>query len=87
MNTISVESSANKFLSFRIQADECDRLWVLDTGTIGIGETTMQACPYTLNVFDLKTDKLLRQYRLRSEDINQVSSFFLVCLILFLFFY
>ncbi|KAL6440479.1 hypothetical protein ACFW04_003182 [Cataglyphis niger] len=56
---------------YRIHADACDRLWVLDTGTIGIGETNMQACPYTLNVFDLKTDKIIRQYRLRPEDINQ----------------
>lgn len=52
--------------------DICDRLWVLDTGTIGIDETTIQVCPYTLNVFDLTTDKLLRQYRLRLQDINQV---------------
>lgn len=56
--------------------DTCDRLWVLDTGTIGIEETTVQVCPYTLNVFDLTTDKLLRQYRLRSEDINQVYNSF-----------
>ena len=56
----------------RIHADSCDRLWVLDTGTIGIGNTTVQACPYTLNVFDLTTDKLIRQYKLRPEDINQV---------------
>lgn len=54
----------------RIHADSCDRLWVLDTGTIGIGNTTIQACPYTLNIFDLTSDKLLRQYRLRAEDIN-----------------
>lgn len=54
----------------RIHADTCDRLWVLDTGTIGIGNTTIQACPYTLNIFDLTTDTLLRQYRLRAEDIN-----------------
>lgn len=45
-------------------------MWVLDTGTIGIGNTTIQACPYTLNIFDLTSDKLLRQYRLRAEDIN-----------------
>ncbi|CAD6208790.1 GSCOCG00003598001-RA-CDS [Cotesia congregata] len=57
--------------AYRIHADECDRLWVLDTGTIGIGNTTVQACPYTLNVFDLKTDKVLRKYRLRPDDINQ----------------
>ncbi|XP_051172955.1 protein yellow-like [Leptopilina boulardi] len=56
---------------YRIHADACDRLWVLDTGTIGIGNTTVQACPYTLNVFDLTTDKLIRQYKLRPDDINQ----------------
>ncbi|XP_076654785.1 protein yellow-like [Halictus rubicundus] len=58
--------------AYRIHADACDRLWVLDTGTIGIGNTTVQACPYTLNVFDLTTDKILRQYRLRPEDINMI---------------
>ncbi|XP_015517295.2 protein yellow [Neodiprion lecontei] len=56
---------------YRIHADKCDRLWVLDTGTIGIGNTTVQACPYTLNVFDLTTDKLIREYKLRPEDTNQ----------------
>lgn len=45
---------------------------MLDVGTIGIGNTTVQACPYTLNVFDLTTDKILRQYKLRPEDVNQV---------------
>lgn len=35
----------------------------------------MQVCPYTLNVFDLATDKLLRRYMLRPEDINQVVAF------------
>lgn len=87
MNKISVESILQIIISFffhRIHADECDRLWVLDTGTIGIDETTVQACPYTLNVFDLKTDKLLRQYRLRSEDINQVKQL-LFCLMCFFF--
>ncbi|XP_012254015.2 protein yellow [Athalia rosae] len=55
---------------YRIHADQCDRLWVLDTGTLGIGNTTVQACPYTLNVFDLTTDKIVRQYKLRPEDTN-----------------
>lgn len=67
----SIYNTNNIFLC-RIHADTCDRLWVLDTGTIGIGDTTVQACPYTLNVFDLNTDRVLRQYRLRPEDINSV---------------
>lgn len=59
----------------------CDRLWVLDTGTIGIDETTVQACPYTLNIFDLKTDKIIRKYKLRSDDINEVYKSVCICFI------
>uniref|UniRef100_A0ABD2VW93 Protein yellow n=1 Tax=Trichogramma kaykai TaxID=54128 RepID=A0ABD2VW93_9HYME len=55
---------------YRIHADTCNRLWVLDVGTVGIGNETVQACPYTLNVFDLTTDTLIRRYVLRPEDVN-----------------
>lgn len=57
--------------AYRIKADECDRLWVLDTGTFGIGNTTTNPCPYTLNVFNLHSSKRIRKYVLRPEDINQ----------------
>lgn len=56
---------------YRIKADKCGRLWVLDTGTVGIGNTTQQLCPYALNIFDLKTNTRLRRYELRAEDTNQ----------------
>ncbi|XP_058814195.1 protein yellow [Topomyia yanbarensis] len=55
---------------YRIKADKCDRLWLLDTGTVGIGNTTQQLCPYALNIFDLKTNRRLRRYELRAEDTN-----------------
>lgn len=55
---------------YRIKADRCDRLWVLDTGTFGIGNTTTNPCPYALNVFDLRTDRRIRRYELRPEDTN-----------------
>ncbi|XP_044731122.1 protein yellow-like [Chrysoperla carnea] len=55
---------------YRIKVDECDRLWVLDTGTTGIGNTTQNPCPYALNVFDLKTDTRIRRYVFRPEDTN-----------------
>jgi hypothetical protein len=55
---------------YRIKADACDRLWVLDTGTFGIGNTTQNPCPYTLNVFDLFTNRRIRKYRFRPEDTN-----------------
>ncbi|KAG5682553.1 hypothetical protein PVAND_011898 [Polypedilum vanderplanki] len=55
---------------YRIKADRCGRLWVLDTGTIGIGNTTQNVCPYALNVFDLATDRRIRRYEFRPEDTN-----------------
>ncbi|CAH0560780.1 unnamed protein product [Brassicogethes aeneus] len=55
---------------YRMKADKCDRLWVLDTGTFGIGNTTQNPCPYALNIFDLKTNQRLRRYEFRPEDTN-----------------
>lgn len=55
---------------YRIKADQCGRLWVLDTGTIGIGNTTRNVCPYSLNVYDLNTNTRIRRYELRPEDTN-----------------
>ncbi|XP_050441579.1 protein yellow [Adelges cooleyi] len=56
--------------TYRVKADTCNRLWVLDSGTVGIGNTTKQVCPYAIHVFDLTTDKVLRKYTLRPEDTN-----------------
>ena len=43
---------------------------MLDTGTIGIGNTTQNVCPYALNVFDLATDRRIRRYEFNAEDTN-----------------
>lgn len=43
---------------------------MLDTGTVGIGNTTQNLCPYALNVFDLATDRRIRRYEFRPEDTN-----------------
>nr|CAH7754899.1 unnamed protein product [Callosobruchus chinensis] len=56
---------------YRIHADKCDRLWVLDTGTYGIAETMQSVCPYAINIFDLKTNTKIRRYEFRPEDTNQ----------------
>ncbi|EDW66362.1 protein yellow [Drosophila virilis] len=56
--------------AYRIKVDECGRLWVLDTGTVGIGNTTTNPCPYAVNVFDLTTNTRIRRYVLRAEDTN-----------------
>ncbi len=43
----------------------------MDTGTVGIGNTTQNLCPYALNVIDLATDRRIRRYEFRPEDTNQ----------------
>lgn len=55
---------------YRIKVDQCGRLWVLDTGTVGIGNTTQNVCPYAINVFDLQTNRRIRRYEFRPEDTN-----------------
>ncbi|CAH1134539.1 unnamed protein product [Ceutorhynchus assimilis] len=55
---------------YRIHVDQCDRLWVLDTGTFGIDTTTQNPCPYAINIFDLRTDTRIHRYEFRKEDTN-----------------
>ncbi|CAG9792104.1 unnamed protein product [Diatraea saccharalis] len=55
--------------AYRIKADKCDRLWVLDVGTYGYDPNVTNLCPYTLNVYDLNTDQRIRKYVFRPEDI------------------
>ncbi|XP_022115671.2 protein yellow-like [Pieris rapae] len=54
---------------YRIKADKCDRLWVLDVGTYGYDPNVTNVCPYALSVYDLHTNQRLRRYVFRSEDI------------------
>lgn len=54
---------------YRIKADKCDRLWVLDVGTYGYDANTSNLCPYAINVYDLNTDQRIRRYVFRDEDI------------------
>lgn len=53
------EDNATKIVStFRIRADECDRLWVLDTGLADILGKADQITPPKILIYDLKTDKV-----------------------------
>lgn len=54
----------------KVKADSCDRLWVLDTGTIGFFNTTTRLCPITLSVYDLKTNIRLRKYELPLNNLT-----------------
>nr|XP_003708507.2 PREDICTED: protein yellow-like [Megachile rotundata] len=58
---------------FRIQVDECDRLWVLDTGKTNVAEGGKQICPPAIFIFDLTTDTLIRKYVLPEEQVKEDS--------------
>lgn len=61
--------------TFRVRADECDRLWVMDTGLADIlGDATSYATP-SLAIFDLYTDKLIRRHYF-PESLLKEDSFF-----------
>ncbi|KAL0104712.1 hypothetical protein PUN28_016383 [Cardiocondyla obscurior] len=58
---------------FRVQVDECDRLWVLDSGKTELAKRSKQICPPAIFIFDLRTDTLVRKYTLPDEQIKQDS--------------
>ncbi|XP_017461593.1 PREDICTED: protein yellow [Rhagoletis zephyria] len=58
---------------FRIRADRCGRLWVLDSRIAGVLENTTIFGPAQLLVYDLHNDNLLRRYRFPSSHIKQGS--------------
>lgn len=61
--------------TFRIRVDECDRLWVMDTGLADILGSPKQLAPPALVIFDLKTDKLIRRYAFKASDSKSETFF------------
>ncbi|CAH2037590.1 unnamed protein product, partial [Iphiclides podalirius] len=56
---------------FRVAIDECNRLWVMDTGKIGDKEE----CPPQLLAFDLNTDELIYRHKVNSTSYVASSLF------------
>lgn len=61
--------------TFRVRVDECDRLWVMDTGLADILGSPKQIAPPALVIFDLNTDKLIRRYTFQPSDIKSETFF------------
>lgn len=75
-NSVSQAPYDTKIVNtFRVRADECDRLWVMDAGLNNILEDPQLLSPPKLLIFDLKTDKLLRTFPLQAGDIKEDSFF------------
>lgn len=60
---------------FRIRVDECDRLWVMDIGSVDILDNPKQIAPPALVIFDLKTDKLIKRFTIPSAYIKDDTFF------------
>lgn len=50
---------------FRTKVDACDRLWGVDTGVDDILGNATVVQPVRIFVFDLKTDKVVYQIKIR----------------------
>lgn len=75
-NSLEETTENNRIVStFRVNVDSCDRLWVMDTGLADILGQPKQIAPNAIVVFDLKTDKLIRRYDLKTEDLKEDSFF------------
>lgn len=58
-----------------MEVDRCNRLWVLDTGATNLANGVVQTCPVKLDVFDLKTDMLVRRYNIPKNQTSTDSLF------------
>lgn len=47
---------------YRVKADECSRLWVLDTGTVNAFESADNICPFKVVAFDLRNDQIVHTF-------------------------
>ncbi|KAG6442337.1 hypothetical protein O3G_MSEX002308 [Manduca sexta] len=56
---------------FRVNADPCGRLWVLDSGQIDSQDRPQQICPPSIVVFDLHTDTLIARYPIPDKYVLQ----------------
>lgn len=60
VSDVALKNNASIISTFRIRVDECDRLWVMDSGLAGILEAQpKQIAPPALVIFDLNTDTLI----------------------------
>ncbi|XP_039289949.1 protein yellow [Nilaparvata lugens] len=58
---------------FRVRADRCNRLWVLDSGVLDSLSDFYVACPPKLLIFDMRTDELIRSITFPQEVLRRNS--------------
>jgi Major royal jelly protein len=69
------KDNATIISTFRIRVDECDRLWVMDSGLADILGSPKQWAPNSIAVFDLNTDELIRRFVIPEDQVKEDSFF------------
>lgn len=72
---VGIKDNATIISTFRIRVDECDRLWVMDTGLADILGNPKQIAPPALVIFDLNTDKLIRRFSFPADQTKEDTFF------------
>lgn len=75
VSNMTLQDQSAIISTFRIRVDECDRLWVMDTGLADILGNPKQLAPSGLVIFDLKTDQLIRRYSFSDSDSKEDTFF------------
>lgn len=75
VSNVALANNASIISTFRIRVDECDRLWVMDSGLADILGEPKQIAPPALVIFDLNTDQLIKRYAFKPED-SKAGTFF-----------
>ncbi|CAH1100623.1 unnamed protein product [Psylliodes chrysocephalus] len=60
---------------FRMRADNCGRLWVMDTGKTNILNSSSPVVKPKLLIFNLNTDKLIRSYTIPDDQLHEDNFF------------
>jgi hypothetical protein len=76
-HTVGPDGKPSEIVSpFRVRADRCGRLWVLDNGKMGnLENTTTVKYPPAIIIYDLSTDNLIRKYVFPADQVKEDSGF------------
>lgn len=75
VSDVALTNNATIISTFRVRVDECDRLWVMDSGLADILGQPKQIAPAALVIFDLNTDQLIKRYTFSPAD-SKAGTFF-----------
>ena len=60
---------------FGLKVDECDRLWMTDSGLVDVLGSPRKYAPTSVVIYDLKTNKLIRRFIIPESQVKDDSFF------------